>query len=139
IFEQNDIVSSRLMRANAVCVVPREHALAQVDYVDLDSLHTHKLLLLNDTDDIILAMRALLRDRKYPDDIAIETNSSITICSLVAAGVGVGVVNPFVANSFADRLAIKRLRPHIGMQVTLARSVTLAPSLLANRFVQLLQ
>ncbi|TEA78310.1 LysR family transcriptional regulator [Allopusillimonas ginsengisoli] len=137
--EQNDIVSSRLMRANAVCVVPREHALAKVDYVDLESLHTHKLLLLNDTDDIILAMRALLRDRQYPDDIAIETNSSITICSLVAAGVGVGVVNPFVANSFADRLAIKQLRPHIGMQVTLARSVTLAPSLLANRFVQQLQ
>lgn len=136
---QNDILSSVLMRASAVCVVPRDHALADVPYVDLESLHTHRLLLLNDTDDIILAMRALLRDRRYPDDIAIETNSSITICSLVAAGVGVGVVNPFVANSFSDRLVIKQLRPRIGMEVTLARSVTLAPSLLANRFVELLR
>ncbi|AEC21894.1 LysR family transcriptional regulator [Pusillimonas sp. T7-7] len=137
--EQSDMVSERLMHANAVCVVPRDHELAKVDYVDLENLYTHKLLLLNDTDDIILTMRALLRDRKYPDDIAIETNSSITICSLVAAGVGVGVVNPFVANTFSDRLAVKSLRPRIGIDVTLARSVTLAPSLLANRFVELLE
>jgi DNA-binding transcriptional LysR family regulator len=137
--EHKDIVSSVLMRESAVCVVPREHPLAAAECVDLDSLHTHKLILLNDTDDIIIAMRAQLRDRKYPDDIVVETNSSITICSLVAAGAGVGVVNPFVANSYADRLVVKPLVPRIGMEVTLARSVTLAPSMLTNRFIELLQ
>ncbi|MYN12963.1 LysR family transcriptional regulator [Pusillimonas sp. TS35] len=137
--EQNDIVSSLLMRASAVCVMPREHPLASVETVGLEGLHKHKLILLNDTDDIVIAMRAQLRNHEYPDDIAIETNSSITICSLVAAGAGVGIVNPFVAKSFADRLVVKPLRPSIGMEVTLARSVTLAPSVLANRFIELLE
>ena len=137
--DHSDIVSSTLLRTSAVCVVPREHPLARVKAVGLDSLHQHKLILLNDTDDIVIAMRAQLRDHKYPDDIVIETNSSITICSLVAAGAGVGVVNPFVAQSFADRLEVRPLTPRIDMEVTLARSVTLAPSVLATRFTDLLQ
>lgn len=136
---QSDIATARLMRTSVVCVIPPEHELAKVEYVDLHSLRAHRLILLNDTDNIIIAMRALLRDREYPEDIVIETNSSITICSMVAAGAGVGVVNPFVANTFSDRLVVKELRPHIPVEVTLAQSMTLAPSLLTNRFIQLLR
>lgn len=136
---QSDIVTSRLLRDAAVCVVPREHELARAARVDIGSLHAHRLILLNDTDDLIIAMRALMRDRKYPEDIVVETNSSITICSMVAAGVGIGIVNPFVASTFSDRLVVKPLRPRIRIDVTLAQSVALAPSLLAQRFIALLR
>jgi DNA-binding transcriptional LysR family regulator len=107
--------------------------------VALDRLHSHRLVVLNEADDIMIAMRAALRKHRQPDDIVIETNSSITICSLVAAGAGVGIVNPFVASTFSDRLVIKELRPRIAMQVVLARSITLAPSLLTQRFIELLK
>lgn len=137
--DHDDIVSSRLMRANAVCVIPKDHELAHASHVALHTLHAHRLIVLNEADDIMLAMRAALRKQRYPDDIAVETNSSITICSLVAAGAGVGIVNPFVASTFSDRLVIKELRPRIAMQVVLARSITLAPSLLNQRFIELLK
>lgn len=137
--DHDDVVTSRLMRASAVCVIPKDHELALADHVSLHKLHAHRLIVLNDVDDIMIAMRAALRNQRYPDDIAIETNSSITICSLVAAGAGVGIVNPFVASTFSDRLVIKELRPRIAMQVVLARSITLAPSLLTQRFIDLLK
>ncbi|MBK7261174.1 MAG: LysR family transcriptional regulator [Rubrivivax sp.] len=137
--EHDDIVSTRLMRASAVCIIPKDHELARVDHVALDRLHSHRLVVLNEADDIMIAMRAALGKHRQPDDIVIETNSSITICSLVAAGAGVGIVNPFVASTFSDRLVIKELRPRIAMQVVLARSITLAPSLLTQRFIELLK
>ena len=86
----------------------------------------------------MIAMRGRIPLHPGHDDVAVETNSSLTICALVAAGVGVGVVNPFVANAFADQLVARRLDPVIPVEVTLMRSAALAPSMLASRFENLL-
>lgn len=131
--------TTTLKKAHAVCIVPRGHQIAHEPWIDLAILHRFRLILLNDSDNIVIRMRELLAGGGYPDDIAVETNSSITICALVAAGVGIGVVNPYVANTFGESLLIKELRPPIEVEVYLARSVSLAPSLLSNRFVEMLR
>lgn len=136
--EDPSMVSTRLQRASAVCVLPIDHPLAAHRALRLDHLRRHRLVLLDDNDDIMVAMRARLRARNDQEDVMVETNSSLTICALVAAGVGVGVVNPFVAKTFAGRLAVRALRPTIPVDISLVRSVALAPSMLASRFVDML-
>lgn len=128
-----------MMTSRAVCIMPINHPAAQEPWITLDTLRRYRVILLNDADNIMVRLRELLGPDKLFDDIAVETNSSITICSLVSAGVGVGVVNPFVADNFADQLLIKKLEPAVEFDLKVARSPTLAPSLLSDRFLDLLR
>jgi hypothetical protein len=45
--EQNEIDATIILRASAVCVLPIEEPLAQVEYVRLEDLYRFRLLLLN--------------------------------------------------------------------------------------------
>jgi DNA-binding transcriptional LysR family regulator len=121
----------------AVCVLPRDHPLAGRDWIALASLNKHRVVLLDSADSLTVRLRRLLGDARFPNDIAIETNSSITICALVSAGIGIGVVNPYVANTFGERFIIKPLRPSVEVRVQLAQSAAVAPCLDAQRFVAL--
>jgi DNA-binding transcriptional LysR family regulator len=71
------------------------------------------------------------------DEFAIETTSSITICALVAAGNGVGIVNPYVAGTFASHLVVKPFTPDVEIAVEMAMPAHSAPSLLTRRFAEL--
>lgn len=137
-FEHSDVITTRMLQSRAVCLLPREHPLAGCAVLEPDQLRTQRLILLDENDDIMIAMRGRLRLHPGHEDVAVETNSSLTICALVAAGVGVGVVNPFVASTFAGRLAVRQLNPPIPVEVTLMRAAALAPSMLAGRFVDML-
>ncbi|MEZ0168245.1 LysR substrate-binding domain-containing protein [Microvirga sp. TS319] len=133
------IFETRVMTTtSAVCIVPQNHPLARADWVDLEELRRHQMILLNDSDNIVIRMRELLARLGAPENIVVETNSSITICALVVAGVGVGIVNPYIANTMSQGLVIKELRPSIRVDVSLARSMALAPSLLGEAFSRLL-
>lgn len=134
----SDLFTERLARSRAVCVLPREHPLVTHDVIDLRRLQGHRLVLLDHDDDLTVTMRRQLGTSFGEDSVAIETNSSLTVCAMVSAGAGIGVVNPFVANTFPRQLAIRKVRPHIPVDVTLVRSRALAPSMLMSRFVELL-
>ncbi|WP_417583373.1 LysR substrate-binding domain-containing protein [Pelagibacterium sp.] len=123
---------------SAVCIVPPDHPLAQQDWVSLEDLAKHRMILLNDSDDMVIRLREFLRGLGAQENTAIETNSSITICALVASGVGVGVVNPFIAHAMSQDMVIKELRPSIRVDVSLVHPLSLAPSLLGEAFTTLL-
>ena len=129
---------SILDTAQAVCIMAHDHPAARADHVGIETLRESRLVLLNDADNIVMRLREALGEDDASDAIAVQTNSSITICALVAAGVGVGVVNPFVANAFATSLEIRPLRPAIEIAVRLARSPAAPPSLLETAFRALL-
>jgi len=136
--EHGDVITNSLLKSRAVCLLSRNHALAKSRSIKADQLRAQRLILLDENDDIMIAMRGKFPFQPGHENVAVETNSSLTICALVAAGVGVGVVNPFVANTFADQLAVLRLDPPIPIEVTLMRSAALAPSMLASRFEEML-
>ncbi|MCM2348286.1 MAG: LysR substrate-binding domain-containing protein [Acidovorax soli] len=69
----------------------------------------------------------------------IETTYSASICRLAAQGLGVGVVNPYVASVFARDLRILALHPPCAVEVVLAVPSRFAPSERAETFVQLLR
>lgn len=122
----------------AVCVMAPDHRLHAEPAIHVSMLHDEKLLSLSETDDLAIEVKVLLRAHGVPDNFLIETTSSITICALVAAGNGIGIVNPYVANTFAGQLLIKPLVPTIDVAVQMAMPAHTAPSLLTRHFVDIL-
>lgn len=76
--------------------------------------------------------------KKVTPHAVIETTYSATICTLAEAGAGIGVVNPYIASVFADRLRIAPLRPALKVQVMAAHPRHLAMSSLTSAFLRLL-
>lgn len=136
--EHADVIAETLLRTRAVCVLPQGHVLSQHRRLEWSQLRGERLILLDESDDIRIAMRKSPLRFDGDRDRVVETNSSITICALVAAGVGAGIVNPFVARTFTDRLVVCAIEPPVPIDVSLARSAALAPSLLTKRFTDLL-
>ena len=68
-----------------------------------------------------------------------ETTYSFNICALAAAGSGLGVVNPYIASVFSDRLAILPFTPSLPVEVSLAWPAQFAPSDMTDRFVRILE
>lgn len=129
-----DIEPCVIHRTRAVCVLPPGHALRAARRVNLRDLAKYPLVSLLDTDDLATMVKALMRRQRISGVFAIETTSSITVCALVAAGNGVGIVNPYVASTYADRLVVRELEPAIEIAVTMAVPTHAAPSLLALHF-----
>ncbi len=123
----------------AVCVLPHGHRLANEAVVDIGMLRGERLISLASSDAITLTLKALLQANGIDTGFAIETSSSITVCAMVASGNGVGVVTPFVAGMFAQKVLIKPFVPAVNVTVSLATSSQSAPSLLAGHFVKVLE
>ena len=122
----------------AVCVLPLDHRLKDIPVIDLGMLKGERLLSISETDELTIKIKAQLAAHGLPPEFAVQTASSITVCALVAAGNGVGMVNPYVASTFSGQLLIKPLRPSIAIAVQIAMPVHTAPSLLTRHFIDLL-
>jgi DNA-binding transcriptional LysR family regulator len=92
-------------------------------------LQGERLVSLSSTDDLTIALKAMLLESDIEAGFAIGTTSLITVCAMVASGKGNGVVTPFVAGTFAEKVLIKPLVPTIGKTVSMATSAQTAPSL----------
>ena len=121
-------------RSEVVCVLPRGHPLRRARIIGPARLRGTRVMTLSGNEPSTLQIRKLYRDAHSDEPFAVETNSSITICALVAAGNGVGLVNPYVASTFAGKLVIKRFEPRIEIVVEMAMPARTAPSLLTRYF-----
>ncbi|TCT08675.1 LysR substrate-binding domain-containing protein [Paralcaligenes ureilyticus] len=136
--DQKDFQPQVIKTSSAVCVLPLDHPLKNVDVIDLKLLKDDRVLSLSDNEEITMQIKALLTEGKDSNDFVIETTSSITICALVAAGNGIAIVNPYVAHTFAGQLLIKKLAPAINIPVQMAMPIHTAPSLLTRHFIEIL-
>ena len=122
-----------------VCVLPAGHHLtskAVIDPLDFDEVafvyfsqddpYRRKLDQIFDAVDI---------SRRY----SVETTTATGVCSMVAAGVGVSIVNPLTAAHYANRgIILRKLSVQVPYQVNLWRPAKSLQSAHADQFVQLL-
>jgi DNA-binding transcriptional LysR family regulator len=117
----------------SVCVMPKKHPLAVKT-----SLHVRDLkglpLLAHNPDDAAqqLLQKALAKHNVTPSSV-IETSYSATICVMAAAGLGIGLVSPYAASTFADRIVSRPFSP-ILVHTQMARAPHAARSMLATQF-----
>lgn len=127
-----------LHQTEAVCVMGPGHPLARKASLSARDFQSVTLLALDAEDDLTREWRLALEKKKVAPASTIETTYTATICALAEAGVGVGVVNPYTAQVFADRLRITRLAPKIAVRTFAAYPGHGTPSTLTEEFVGLL-
>jgi len=129
-----------LPNLEGMIALPTSHRLANCDIVEIEALAGENF--------IALGYQGLLRYRVdhafsvaniKPHQI-VETPLSITICNLVAAGVGVGIIDPFTALEIDDpRITIRPFRPHLPYEIAIAYSPVMPPSRLAKDFIAMVE
>lgn len=124
----------RIHRSHAVCVARCDHPLASKNKIHARDLSGCLLLTLNADDELSIALQNALAAHRVRPASQIETTYSSTICSLAARSNGVGFVNEYVAEVFADQLAILPFHPRIDVDMYLAYPPQRAPSRLAEVF-----
>lgn len=138
-FSPGDFHSQVLSRTPAVCVLPLNHPLAKRKKIHITMLEGQRILSFSETDQLSVRIKEQLVHHGIPDYFSIQTPSSMTVCALVAAGNGVGIVTPYIAAPFSDRLAITELDPAIEVELQLAMPAHTAPSMLVDYFLKVLQ
>lgn len=107
-----------LLKGPIVCVLPKDHRLASKDKLRIQDL--------KDEDFVSFPRGApfrfeidMLFDRLGIDRaITIDATSHDSVCGLVAAGLGVAMVNPFSPNvANADKLAFRPITPSVQLEL----------------------
>lgn len=124
-----------IKKTEAVCVLPRDHRLRDVAAIEYDMLKGEHILSIGETDELSIRVKAQLVRHGLPDVFTVQTPSSITVCALVAAGAGVGIVTPYITGTFAGQLLIKPLRPPLEIAVWMAMPSHAAPGLLTRNLL----
>nr|WP_256466922.1 LysR substrate-binding domain-containing protein [Bradyrhizobium sp. 1] len=119
----------------AVCVMSRLHRLAANAHVGPRHFQSETLLTLDRQDDLGDEWRRALAQAKVVPSSVIETTYSATICRLAEVGAGIGVVNPYIASVFADRLRVVPVKPTIGVKIFVASPRHVSMSALASEFI----
>jgi DNA-binding transcriptional LysR family regulator len=101
-------------RSYGVCALPPGDPLAFKDSITAEDLDGRPFVALAPEDRARQRLENVLNQRGIRPRIIVETPSSSTVCALVLAGVGIGMVNPCAAAGFVGLgLITKPLRPSI--------------------------
>lgn len=120
----------------AVCVMNKTHPLMGKSRVEVKDLAAYPFLAHHKEDTLQQRLGHLLRKYDVAPPSIIETNYSATICTLAAAGDGVGLVIPYAASVFASIVHIADFAPAIAVQTEMAFPPNVAQSKLALAFAE---
>ncbi len=134
--EHEAIVVEPLFGVDCVCVLPREHRLSGKPVIEAVDLEGEEYISMEP--DTMLRYRTdeLFGRMGVRRKLSIEAQSTITICNLVASGLGASLVHKFVADVFSDRLTVKPFKPAFRFEYGLIHSSGLALSPIAQEFIQ---
>jgi DNA-binding transcriptional LysR family regulator len=92
----------------AIVVLPRHHPLAKRVSIPPKLLAKHPLIALNPEDAARHRLERLFEQEGERMSVAIETPYAASVCALVRAGLGVGVVNPLTALDYLGAELVAR-------------------------------
>ncbi|MBV7522559.1 LysR family transcriptional regulator [Ensifer sp. ENS12] len=139
-FEYQGVTSQRIDVGELVCVLPVGHSLLArniLEPTDFDSVpfvyfsqddpYRRKL------DDIFFAAGV---SRSY----AVETTTAASVCSMVAAGLGVSIINPLTAVNYLGKgVALRRFNVRVPYELAVWRPTRRTGSAVAEKFTSVLK
>ena len=101
---------------NAVALLPADHPLAEKSEIGPSDFRGERLVVPDRKTRLRQLADKCMLEAKHPLPIAIQTSTAIASCHLVAAGLGVGISDPFSATGIQQgRIAVRPWRPSIRM------------------------
>lgn len=124
---------------DCMCMLPRGHPLSDRDEINPTDLNDIPFVTLFRGDPIYQQLAAAFSEYGSNWKVIAETEFFSTACELVAAGVGVGVVDPQISRPFTTELVLKPFRPAIRYDVAILRPVHEEMSNIAAEFLEVLR
>ena len=110
----------RLLASEEVCVLPSNHALCAKLVLAAADFAGQRFISLAPGDPYRSQVDDWFRQAGVARRMALETQSAVSLCSLVQQGLGIGIINPLTARAFAGRgLTLRRLAVRIPFEVGL--------------------
>lgn len=129
-----------LTRQEAVCVLHETHPLARKEVVHVDDLNGEAIVAPMSGSMFRVQLDQLFLSNNVNVTIRVETETQKSICDLVAGGVGLGIVGPYlIEDSRGWPLVFRKLRPVISLSYSLLLPARRPQSLIAGRFIAILK
>lgn len=138
-YEGSEFDITEVHQTKAVCVAAHDHSFVKLDVVTVADLQGQILISLPYEDELEVALREAFASEGIKSRTSIETIYSSTICSFAARGLGVGVINPYMASVFSDRLCIRTFAPALPITTYVAFAKFSPVSELAQHFITALK
>jgi DNA-binding transcriptional LysR family regulator len=85
------------------CIVPEDHELARRESIGAAEMARYPLIGIDPTDPYGSIMARIFREKRLDYDIQIRARFGTTVCSLVAAGLGIAMIDQFTVADGAIR------------------------------------
>jgi DNA-binding transcriptional LysR family regulator len=127
------------LRISAVAVLPPNHRLVALQTVPLAELEGERCILLGRQFRLGDLIEDLFERHGVKPQYVAETQNASAACAMIAAGMGVTVVNPVVARAFGERVVARRLDPTVDFPVQLLAPPGRPMSGLAADFIRMVR
>ncbi|EIC84281.1 LysR family transcriptional regulator [Serratia sp. M24T3] len=131
-----------LLTLNEVCVLPAGHPLAEKAIITPQDFSDLNYISLSATDNYRQLLDALFSEHNISRRMVMETHSAASVCSMVAQGIGVSIVNPLTALEYAQaglkgagRIVVRRFSENVPFTVSLIRPLHRPASALVDAFI----
>ncbi len=119
-FEHARVSRYELARVPAVAAVPLSHALAAKPVLEPADFSAEPFISIARSTQLRTRIDAFFMTQGIHRKLGPETPLSMVACSLVAAGAGLAIVDPFTADSVAEpKICFKALAPRVDVQFSL--------------------
>ena len=130
------LVTESLMEHPMVCVMPAGHPLAARRVIRPRDLHRVDFVSFDTEGFTAGRITAVLAEHRASPNVTLVANVAPTVCACVAAGHGVSLVHPLMADGYGGRLVIRRFEPGIPQDFQLSRSRDSRNAKLIEDYVQ---
>lgn len=138
--EVQGVVIEKLPEINLVCVMPENHALIAHKVVGPRDLADVPLLLVSDYSLMSKRVLQAFKDADVSPNVIFDCTYAGPICSLVAGGMGVSILDRLTADAYADKgIALRRFEPAIPCELKLVLPEKQALSGPAEAVAEILQ
>ena len=102
------IISEHFVAPPVVCIMPPGHPLAKKSVIKPEELAGHPFISLSQVDRTRKRIDALFEKCGVTRNVVHETHFALSVCHLVARGVGLGLINPYSLGGLAPGELIAR-------------------------------
>ncbi|TWF44082.1 LysR substrate-binding domain-containing protein [Neorhizobium alkalisoli] len=116
--ERPGVISELLCSMQAVCVLHPDHPLAGRSFISAPDLEGERFISLADEDGVQIDIDRVFAERGIRRDIVLKSQLTEAVCSFVAEGLGIAIVDPLSTVGFGrHELAVKRFEPQIRQDI----------------------
>lgn len=131
------VSSQTFLRSVGACVLPPGHRLVGKPVIEPADLAGEPFISLMAGDQTRRRIDRVFEDAKVERDLIIETQYAMTVCSLVAQGIGCSIINPATAvDLIPEKLEFRPFRPRIEFEYMLHTPSLRPLSQTAHRFIE---